>query len=38
MHITKLSDSNFLKILENAIRNGQTVLMENIEEELDPSL
>lgn len=38
MHITKLSETNFLKILENAIRNGQTVLMENIEEELDPSL
>lgn len=32
MHITKLSESNFLKILENAIRNGQIVLMENIEE------
>ena len=27
-----------MKILENAIRNGQVVLMENIEEELDPSL
>ncbi len=38
MHITKLSETNFLKILENAIRNGQVVLMENIEEELDPSL
>ena len=30
MHITKLSEPNFLKILENAIRNGQIVLMENI--------
>ena len=38
IHITKLSEPNFLKILENAIRNGQIVLMENIEEELDPSL
>ena len=27
MHITKLSETNFLKILENAIRNGQVVLM-----------
>lgn len=27
IHITKLSEVNFLKILENAIRNGQTVLM-----------
>lgn len=31
MHITKLSESNFLKILENAIRNGQIVMMENVE-------
>ncbi len=31
IHITKLSEPNFLKILENAIRNGQIVLMENIE-------
>lgn len=38
IHVTKLSEPNFLKILENAIRNGQIVLMENIEEELDPSL
>ena len=38
LHVTKLSEANFLKILENAIRNGQIVLMENIEEELDPSL
>lgn len=36
--MTKLTDNNFLKILETAIRNGQPVLMENIEEELDPSL
>lgn len=27
IHITKLSEANFLKILENAIRNGQIVLM-----------
>ena len=38
IQITKLTESNFLKILENSIKNGQPVLMENIEEELDPSL
>lgn len=38
IQITKLSESNFLKILENSIKNGQSVLMENVEEELDPSL
>lgn len=38
MQVTKLTESNFLKVLENAIRNGQHVLMENIEEQLDPSL
>jgi len=32
MQVTKLTESNFLKVLENAIRNGQHVLMENIEE------
>jgi dynein heavy chain len=38
IHITKLTEANFLKILENAIRNGQSVLLENVEEDLDPSL
>ncbi|CAK85038.1 unnamed protein product (macronuclear) [Paramecium tetraurelia] len=38
LQITKLSESNFLKTLENSIRFGQQVLMENVEEELDPSL
>ena len=35
---TKLTESNFLKTLENSIRFGQPVLLENIEEELDPAL
>jgi len=35
---TKLSEPNFLKTLENGIRFGQPVLLENIEEELDPAL
>jgi dynein heavy chain, axonemal len=36
--ITKLTEPSFLKTLENAIRFGQSVLLENIEEDLDPSL
>jgi len=36
--VTKLTSSNFLKTLENAVRFGQVVLLENIEEELDPAL
>jgi dynein heavy chain len=38
LQVTKLSEANFLKTLENSIRFGQPVLLENIEEELDPSL
>jgi dynein heavy chain len=34
----KLSDPGFLKTLENGIRFGNPVLLENIEEKLDPSL
>jgi len=34
----KLSESNFLKTLENGIRFGQHILLENVEEVLDPSL
>lgn len=38
LQITKLSEPNFLKILENCIRFGQPCLIENVEEELDPSI
>jgi len=38
LKICKLSQSDFLRTLENCIRVGQPVLMENIEEYLDPSL
>ncbi len=38
LKVIKLSDSDFLRTLENAIRFGQPVLLENVEEELDPSL
>jgi len=38
LQIIKLSQPDFLRTLENAIRFGQPVLLENVEEELDPSL
>lgn len=34
----KLSNPKFLQIIENGIRLGQPILLENIEESLDPSL
>lgn len=36
--ILKLSDDNFLRLLENKITFGYPVLLENVGEELDPSL
>ena len=38
IHSIKLSNPKFLQIVENAIRLGQPVLIENIDETLDPSL
>jgi len=38
LQIIKLSQSDFLRTLENAIRFGQPVLLENVEEALDPAL
>jgi len=38
LKICKMTQSDFLRTLENSIRVGQPVLMENIEEFLDPSL
>ena len=38
LQIIKLTQPDFLRTLENAIRYGQPVLCENVEEELDPSL
>lgn len=38
LSIIKLSDHDFLRTLENAIQFGNPVLLENILEELDPSL
>ena len=36
--ITKIDDTNLLHILEIGIRNGKSVLIEDINESLDPSL
>jgi dynein heavy chain len=38
LQIIKLTDPNFLRTLENAIRIGQPVLLEEVGETLDPSL
>jgi len=36
--VIKLSEKDFLRTLENGIRYGGQVLLENVQEELDPSL
>ena len=38
IQVIKLSNTKFLQIVENSIRMGNPVLLENIEETLDPSL
>ncbi|XP_069792874.1 dynein axonemal heavy chain 1 isoform X2 [Narcine bancroftii] len=38
LDIFKLSDRDFLRSLENAIRFGKPCLLENVREELDPTL
>ncbi|XP_047008198.1 dynein axonemal heavy chain 7-like [Ictalurus punctatus] len=38
LHVIKLSDSNFVRTLENCIQFGTPVLLENVGEELDPIL
>jgi dynein heavy chain len=38
LQVTKLTEKDFLRTLENAIRFGSPVLLENVQEELDPSL
>lgn len=38
METVKLSDRDFLRSLENAIRFGKPCLLENVGEELDPAL
>ena len=36
--VVKLTDREFLRSLENAIRFGKSCLLENVGEELDPTL
>ncbi|XJO76015.1 hypothetical protein BDV3_006595 [Batrachochytrium dendrobatidis] len=38
LDIVKLTDRDFLRTLENAIRFGKSVLLENVGEKLDPAL
>ncbi|XP_028924872.1 dynein heavy chain 7, axonemal isoform X6 [Ornithorhynchus anatinus] len=38
LHIIKLSDSDYVRTLENCIQFGTPVLLENVGEELDPIL
>lgn len=38
LEVVKLSDRDFLRRLENAIRFGKPCLLENVGEELDPAL
>ncbi|KAJ3214893.1 Dynein heavy chain 1, axonemal [Dinochytrium kinnereticum] len=38
LDIIKLTDRDFLRTLENGIRFGKPVLLENVEEKLDPAL
>ena len=38
VQVIKLSESSYLRTLENCIRVGNPVLLENVEESLDPAL
>lgn len=38
LSVIKLTDKEFLRTLENSIQFGRPVLLENVAEELDPSL
>lgn len=38
MSVIKLTDADYMRNLENAITFGNPVLLENVGEELDPSL
>lgn len=38
LHVIKLTDGNYLQVLESAIQFGHPVLLENVVEELDPIL
>ena len=38
IEVLKLTDKDFLRSLENAVRFGKPVMLENVLEELDPAL
>jgi len=38
LDVVKMSDKDFLRSLENAVRFGKPCLLENVGEELDPAL
>jgi dynein heavy chain len=38
LNIIKLTDSDYVRVLENAIQFGNPVLLENVKEEIDPIL
>ena len=38
LHVVKLTNSDYIRTLENCIQFGRPVLIENVGEELDPSL
>lgn len=38
LQVIKLSYNKFLQVVENGVRMGNPVLLENIDESLDPSL
>lgn len=38
LHVVKLSDSDFVRTLENCIQFGTPMLLENVGEEIDPLL
>lgn len=38
LNVIKLSDSDYMRTLENCIQFGTPLLLENVGEELDPSL
>ncbi|EDV21418.1 uncharacterized protein TRIADDRAFT_60039 [Trichoplax adhaerens] len=38
LHVIKLTDSNYMRTLQNCIQFGTPILLENVGEELDPAL
>jgi len=38
LSVIKMSDTNYMRILENCVSFGNPLLLENVGEELDPSL